>query len=256
MANEQHLHPAVKKRMAREHAKAVKTAEEAVASARASYGEEHPQVAVALANLGKLHQGHSEFAQAETALTQALVIREKRPSDAAGLAGSLRDLARLHDASGQGEKARPLMQRAARVESEAFLVSSPTAEAELPEMEYSASAEFVENMAGSAPKSFWAQTWGGLVLPVIPLIIGLVFLVRGRIAIYGHRGHIYLHGPLIVEGPAARMWGLVWLCAAAFAHFHFFWPYRNRVLCSYGKAVSFVAAIILLFAALAKMWMG
>ena len=111
MANEQHLHPAVKKRMAREHAKAVKTAEEAVASARASYGEEHPQVAVALANLGKLHQGHSEFAQAETALTQALVIREKRPSDAAGLAGSLRDLARLHHAAGQGEKARPLMPR-------------------------------------------------------------------------------------------------------------------------------------------------
>jgi len=250
MANEQHLHPAVKKRMAREHAKAVKTAEEAVASARASYGEEHPQVAVALANLGKLHQGHSEFAQAETALTQALVIREKRPSDAAGLAGSLRDLARLHDAAGQGEKARPLMQRAARVESEAFRTDVEPVESAEPE--YDAHAEFVENMAGSAPKTFWTQTLGGLLLPAFLAFRGVTILVSGRMIIY-LRGSL---SRMVVEGAAAHMAGLVWLCAAAFAHFHFFWPYRNRTLCSYGKAVSFVVGIVLLFAALTKMWMG
>ena len=250
MTNSDHIHPAVKERMAREHAKAVKTAEKAVASARASYGEAHPQVAVALAALGKLHQGHSEFAQAESALTQALAIREKHASDAAAFVDALRDLARLHDAAGQAEKARPLMQRAAGVESEAFRADVEPVESAEPE--YDARAEFVENMAGSAPKTFWTQTLGGLLLPAFLALRGTAILASGRMVIY-LRGSL---SRMVVEGAAAHMAGLVWICFAAFAHFHFFWPYRNRPLCSYGKAVSFVAGILLLFAALTKMWMG
>jgi tetratricopeptide (TPR) repeat protein len=250
MTDNDHIHPAVKQRMARERAKAVKAAEDAVASARASYGEEHPQVATALANLGKLHQGHSDFGQAEAAFKQALTIREKRTSDAAALVAALRDLARLHDTAGQGEKARPLMQRAARVESEAFRTDVEPVESAEPE--YDAHAEFVENMAGSAPKTFWTQTLGGLLLPAFLALRGATILASGRMV-------IYLRGALsrmVVEGAAAHMAGLVWLCAAAFAHFHFFWPYRNRTLCSYGKAVSFVMGILLLFAVLTKLWTG
>jgi tetratricopeptide (TPR) repeat protein len=245
-----HVHPAVKNRLAREHAKAVKAARDAVAAAHASCGKEHPRVAAALAALGKLHQGHSEFELARTAFEDALRIREQHAFDAVALATALRDLARLYDVAGQGEKARPLLQRAARVESEAFQADiRPVASAE---PEYDAHAEFVEDMAGSAPKTFWTQTLGGLLLPAFLAFRGVAILTSGRMIMY-LRGSL---SRMVVEGAAAHMAGLVWLCAAAFAHFHFFWPYRNRTLCSYGKTVSFIAGILLLFAALTKMWMG
>lgn len=256
MSGDQHVHPAVRARLEREYAKAVKEAEEAVASARASYAEHPAQLAAAFSSLGKLRQRHSDFSQAEEAFKQALAIRETSPSDATELAAALRELARMYDAAGQAGECRPLMQRAARIESEAFRSTAPPPELEVSGLEYSSHADFVENMAGSAPKTFWTQNLGGLVLPLSPLLAGLTFVVRGRVAIYGHRGHMFVHGPLIVEGAAARMWGMAWLCAAAFAHFHFFWPYRNRTLCSYGKAISFVVGALMLFLALAKIWMS
>ena len=253
MTDSDHVHPAVKQRIAREHAKAVKAAEETISSARASYGKLHPQVAVALSNLGKLHQGHSEFEQAETAFKQALAVREKHAPDAAALVAALRDLARVHDAAGQGEKVPSLMQRAARIESEAFRADTEPVESAEPE--YDSRAEFVENMAGSAPKTFWTQTLGGVVLPGGLALYGVVAIVNGRVAMH-FRNSAFRGGPLIVEGSTARMIGLVWVCAALFVHFHFFWPYRDRTLCSYGKATALVLGVIFLFAGLAKMWMG
>lgn len=246
-----HVHPAVKQRQAREYAKAVKTAQDAVTSARSTYGESCPQVAEALCSLGLLHQVHSNFAAAKAVFLKALSIREQDESDSTNLVRTLRATARLYDASGQDERARLFMQRATRIESDAFKANRHPVESAQPE--YSAHADFVEEMAGCAPKTFWTQALGGILLPLFLGFRGTALVVVGRMALYG-RG--WLSGPLIVEGAAARMIGLVWLCGAAFAHFHFFWPYRNRTLCSYGKAVAFVAGFVLLFAGCIKMWMG
>lgn len=252
MPGDQHVHPAVKKRLAREHTQAVTAAEEAVASAGATYGDSHPQVAAALSRLARLHQSRSDFDHAEAAFLRALAIREKNPTDSAGLVEELRAVARLYDASGRGDRAPPLMQRAARIEADAF--QSGMRPAESAEPEYDARAEFVEEMVGSAPKTRWTELLGGLLVPAGLGVRGLSIIVSGRTAFYGAHGSM-MGAPLIIRGAAAVMLGLVWVCGAAFAHFHFFWPYRNRALCSYGKAAAFGGGLLLLLGALARMWM-
>ena len=111
---------------------------------------------------------------------------------------------------------------------------------------YSLHAEFIDEMVGSAPKTFWTEVLGGGAAPLLISMWGMRILATARVAFYGHRGSM-LHDPLIVEGTPAILFGWVWILVAATVHFHNFWPYRNRMICAYGKAVSIVGALIMLF---------
>lgn len=253
MTDDRHIHPAVKQKLEQEHARALRAAEAEVAAARLEHGDIHPRVAKTLCALGELHQRHSDFDSAEAAFLQALAIREKNPADTQGLVGALRALARFYESRGENGRSRPLMQRAARTEAQAFQADMRPVESLEPE--YSAHADFVEEMAGSAPRTFWTELLGGVLLPGGLALRGVSIAASRRTAFYGLRGSM-LHDPLIVTGGAAVMIGLVWLCAALLAHFHFFWPYRNRTLCSYGKTAAFVVGILLLFGALAAICAG
>lgn len=243
----------VSARLAREHEQNLKRAEAAVESAQATYGAGHPAVAQALCDLAQLHQHHSDFGQAEQALTQALAIREQYPSDKAELVETLRSLARLHDVAGESDKSKPLSRRAARIEQEAFRTDFRPVESAEPE--YDAHADFVEEMAGSAPKTFWAEVLGGLILPAVLGLHGLRIMLSARVVFHGMHGSMAMD-PLIVTGPAAVIFGAAWVCFAAFPHFHFFWPYRHRTLCSYGKAVSLITGAVLLLASMTVLWKG
>ena len=250
--NNQHINPGVQRRIDREYSKAVTAAENAVTAAITSYGEIHPQVADALCRLGELHQKHSDFDAAESDFTKALLIREQITTDIPGLVKTLRILACMYDISGQTNKAKPLQQRAAQIESDIW--KSEEKAVESCEPEYDAGAEFVEDMAGSAPKTYWTELLGGIAAPFFAAIKGIHILMVGHVAMYS-RNSSFIGNPLIIYGTTARMVGLVWICAALFIHFHFFWPYRNRKLCSYGKATALISGTLLLFSALARMYM-
>ena len=53
---------------------------------------------------------------------------------------------------------------------------------------------------------------------------------------------MFVH-PLVVTGFPAQALGIAWIAGAAYLHFHFFWPYRNAVICGLGKLISFGVGI-------------
>lgn len=80
---------------------------------QAKYGEEHPDVARAMCQLGLVHQYLNHFNEARTQYEHALKIREavygaSHPS----VAVSLLDIADVHRESGQYERAEPLYEQA------------------------------------------------------------------------------------------------------------------------------------------------
>jgi uncharacterized membrane protein HdeD (DUF308 family) len=114
--------------------------------------------------------------------------------------------------------------------------------------------EFVEEMAGGARNTFWTRALGGVLLPLGLSAKGWAVISAQRMAFYGPRG-IHFHDPLVVTGQLAVLFGAVWLCGAALAHFHFFWPHRNHTLCAYGKAIALAAGAVLLFVGMTKLCM-
>jgi len=245
-----HLHPNVAKRQTKELARQVAAAEETLTAARAAHGESHPQVADALSALGLLHQQQSVFDKAETALLEALAIREKHPADTPAQVEQIRMLARFYDISGHRDKVRPLLQRAAQMESHAFQTGMcPVAPAEPPADDFE---EFVENMVVTLPNTFWTWFSGGILLPLVLAYIGFFPAVRGRITLYGRSPGT----AILVEGIAAHMLGMAWIMAAAYAHFQFFWPHRNRKVCALGRVISFFAGFLFLITGLIRMWTG
>lgn len=246
----EHTNIGVQRRINREYSNAVTVAENTIASAQKSYGDSHPQVANELCRLGELHQRHSDFDAANHAFTKALSIQEQNPKDTAGMITVLRYFARFHDISGAPYKSKPLMQRAANIESAIWKNGEKSVESAEPE--YNAHDEFVAELSGNVPKTFWFQTLGGIVIPLIAALLGIKVLVIGRVAMRTRYSPLT---PLMIYGTTARMIGLVWICAALFIHFHFFWPHRNRKICSYGKIMAAIIGSLLLFTALARILM-
>lgn len=123
------------------------------------------------------------------------------------------------------------------------------------DQEYSAYSAFVYEMAGAASKSLWTQVLGGILLPLGLGIHGARIMVAGLTMLYGTHGSLTTD-PLILKGVTAHLIGLVWICGGTLAHFHFFWPHRNRVVCAYGKTLSLVGGFILLMVAVVRMLRG
>jgi uncharacterized membrane protein YphA (DoxX/SURF4 family) len=121
--------------------------------------------------------------------------------------------------------------------------------------EYSAWEAFVDEMAGSASKSAWTQVLGGILLPLGLGLRGASIMAAGRTTLYGTQG-AFTMDPFIAVGATAQVVGLIWLCGGALAHFHFFWPHRNRWVCAYGKTLCMAAGFVLLLVAVARMLKG
>jgi len=121
--------------------------------------------------------------------------------------------------------------------------------------EYSAYSAFVDEMVGSASKSLWTQVLGGILLPLGLWLRGASIVAAGQTALYGTHGSLTTD-PLIVSGVTAHLVGLIWLCGGALAHFHFFWPHRNRLVCAYGKTLSLVGGFVLLMVLIFRMVRG
>jgi len=251
MTTTDHRHPSVQRRQALAAADARERAAQALAETRARHGDGHPRVADALRALAALCRSGGDAAAAEPLLQEALAIRDAHAeTDPQACIEALRDLAHLLDLTMRPAEARPLLRRAARMESAAFQPASPTPSVPAQDKADDARAEFIETMAGSAPKSFWTQTLGGIVIPLALAIGPMIIMVTGRFRYYGGAGGVRWVRPLLVEGAAARGMALAGIGVALFLHFHYFWPYRHRVLCAYGKTAAFVLTMTALFTGL------
>jgi uncharacterized RDD family membrane protein YckC len=106
----------------------------AVAAARAMYGERHPMVAVALMKLAREHEWLREWNPAELLLREALAIEEARAEPhPERITDILNRLTAACEAMGREDEAHALRQRAARAAAEipppgpapAFIVQAP-----------------------------------------------------------------------------------------------------------------------------------
>lgn len=79
----------------------------------------------------------------------------------------------------------------------------------------------------------------GVVLAALPIAYGIVGICRRRMWLPG-RG-----GSMEVAGAAAVAFGIVWIAAGAFAHFHFFWGPHPKLwrFADLGKITSAIAFI-------------
>ncbi len=264
------MHPDVAKKRKEKYLREVTSLEEEIGVLQQTHGNNHPLIADAMKRLALLHVNQHENTQAETTFRDALHVAEQNgnahPRERADL---LRQFASFLENTGRPDRAIPLRKRASEVEMNAFNVSPPIVpdhdsayapstnhtasgskevkKPSVPEMpSYSLHAEFIDQMVGSASKTFWTEVLGGGALPLLLALWGTRILVTSRVAFYGYRGSM-LHDPLIVEGTPAILFGWVWILVAAGVHFHYFWPYRNRIVCAYGKAISIVVALVMLF---------
>jgi tetratricopeptide (TPR) repeat protein len=80
-------------------------------------GEEHPDVAAVLNNLGVLHKKHGQYTVAEPYFTRALAIKEKLlGADHPDVGLSLRNLALLYAAQERYDVAEPLFRRGVTIQ--------------------------------------------------------------------------------------------------------------------------------------------
>lgn len=100
------------------YVEAVQLAERALSLREKALGPDHPDVAVTLNLLGKLHRERADYAQAETLLKRALAIREKTPGpNQLVTAETLNDLAELYGDKADFTQAEPLLMRAVLIYS-------------------------------------------------------------------------------------------------------------------------------------------
>ena len=90
---------------------------QALAIRKKVLGEEHPDTAASLNNLGGLYRSMGDYAKAEPLYSRALEIRkkvfgEKHPQTAQ----SINNLAALYDATGDYAKAEPLFRQALEID--------------------------------------------------------------------------------------------------------------------------------------------
>jgi len=103
------------------YAEATSVAQEALRVAEATFGPEHPDVAVSLNNVALLYHTQGRYAEAEPLYQRALRITEKALGpEHPDVALSLNNLAELYRDQGKYAEAEPLCQRALRIRENAL----------------------------------------------------------------------------------------------------------------------------------------
>ena len=94
--------------------------------AQQSFGEEHPDYAIALNNLAELYESQGRYSEAEPLYQRALAIKETSlPPDHPSLANYLNNLAGLYKSQGRYSEAEPLYQRAMAINEKSLPPDHP-----------------------------------------------------------------------------------------------------------------------------------
>lgn len=104
---------------------------------------------------------------------------------------------------------------------------------------YDLEGRVVEHLAEAPATTFWSKWFGGVVAPVLMTAYATWVLADQRATTGGPSDSIRLVGRVAVA------YGLVWLFAGMFAHFHYFWTGRWRLAAPavWGEGASLVGFI-------------
>jgi hypothetical protein len=90
------------------------------------------------------------------------------------------------------------------------------------------------------PTGGWGKRWlAGVVLPCLPFLYGLRYIVLQQGTLYGKTT------PLKLQGVEAVALGCVWLAVGIFLHIHYFWGLHPRLV-NYHNTGKFVAIVMFL----------
>lgn len=100
--------------------------------------------------------------------------------------------------------------------------------------------DLADHLAGTPEPTFWAKWFGGVAVPIVLAAIGTRYCILQHAVFYGRGG-----AELELEGRSAVIFGLGWVSAALFAHFHYFWPTLKRlgIYTDAGKTISLLGII-------------
>jgi esterase/lipase superfamily enzyme/Tfp pilus assembly protein PilF len=114
------------------YAEAERNAERAVRLAEGKFGPDHPNVGVALNNLGQLYRAEGRYSEAEPFFKRALAITEKALGpDHPNVGAALTNLGQLYRAEGRYDEAQLLFKRALAIDEKALGPDHPNVGATL-----------------------------------------------------------------------------------------------------------------------------
>jgi hypothetical protein len=100
--------------------------------------------------------------------------------------------------------------------------------------------DLAEHFSDTPQPTFWSKWLGGMILPLSFSAYGIKCCIFKQATFYGsHRSE------LVLEGEVAIAFGLAWICAGAFLHFHYFWSALKQLLpySNLGKLLSLLGFI-------------
>ena len=74
------------------------------------------------------------------------------------------------------------------------------------------------HFSGTPVPSIWSTWFGGIIVPAVIAWLGATYIGNQEAVLHGRGGSI-----ADLRGQQAILYGVTWLCAAAFLHFHYFW---------------------------------
>ena len=105
---------------------------------------------------------------------------------------------------------------------------------------YQADIDLADRFSDTPEPTFWSKWFGGLIVPILLVGYGLRCCMRQSALFHGTAD-----ADLELQGRTAVVFGLAWVSAGLFAHFHYFWSTLKGfgIFTDIGKALSLIALI-------------
>ncbi len=105
---------------------------------------------------------------------------------------------------------------------------------------YQREIHLMEHFSNTPEPTLWSKWFGGWVVPLLFAGYGLNCCLHQTGVLYGDNSAEWL-----LEGRKAVFYGIAWVSAGCFAHFHYFWPTLKRlgVFTDLGKVLSLLCLI-------------
>jgi hypothetical protein len=102
------------------------------------------------------------------------------------------------------------------------------------------SVDMADRLSDRPEPTFWSKWFGGLIIPGLLAAYGAHCCWVQQATFHGRGG-----SALELHGSAAVAYGVAWISAGLFAHFHYFWSSLERlhVFMDLGKLVALVALL-------------
>ncbi len=252
MTTTPHLHPAVRARAERAHARAIAAGQAALATAADTTGKTSSDYAAALLRLAAVFVESGDFASAEPLFQECLMLdlETGREPEAAGRE-TLRRMVVFYRTWGRESDAQPLARRLAALEAAQF--GGDTAATESPPETPSLVGELIGEFGGAATMRRSTQVWSGLVAPGILTVLGLLRCCSDRVRI-----HMYYYRPgphmTVASWPAALAAATLLFSAATFLHCHYYAGIKHPIGVAYVKFGALIVGIASLFVYAWGMW--